>query len=217
MKTALLVGCGSKFGLRMLKELLDNNWVIYSIAGSEILPHENLHQLIVNWSTCNQATIEKFLNGLPELDLVFFNQNSTSLTDTSFKSLSKLDALKLEKHWVQSYFISCILPYHIIQNTKLSASTKVIWMLSSYIYFHAEIRYADYLGDKFQNYIIMKNFSQTERACFMGINPGNLDNEINLKNILNLLEKPSLELNGKVMYVDGIEDKNFDKFTNKSI
>lgn len=214
---ALLIGCGSKFGLKLLQTLLDNQWIVYSITGSEIHPHENLHQLTIDWNTCNQATVEKFLNTLPELNLIFFNQNSTSLSDTSFESLTKLDLLKLEKHWAQSYFVSCILPYHIIHNTKLNNSSKVVWMLSSYIYYHAEIKHADYLGDKFLNYIIMKNFSNTNRACFMGINPGNLNDKIDFKNIIHLLEKDGSTFNGKVVFLNGDEDKNFDRFEKKSI
>lgn len=214
---ALLVGCGSKFGLKLLQALLDNNCTVYSITGSAIEPHERLHQLTVDWNTYNQATVESFLKTLPELDLVFFNQNATALSDKSYDSQSKLELLKLEKHWAQSYFSSCILPFHIVHSAKLKAESKVVWMLSSYIYNHEQIKYADYLGNKFQNYITMKNFSQTNRACFMGINPDNLNNGFELKDVITLLEQHNPALNGKVVYFDGTEDKNFDKFNRKSV
>lgn len=211
----LLIGCGSKFGLRLLQSLLEGGHTVYSITGSQVEPHDRLHQLTVDWATCNQATVENFLRNLPELDLVFFNNNATSLSSRSFNHLSKFDMLKLEKHWVQSYFNSCILPFHIVHNAKLKSKSKVVWMLSSYIYSHEEIEHADYLGNKFQNYLIMRNFSLTNRSCFMGINPDNLANQLNMENVVSLLTDHDPKLNGKVIYFDGSEDKNFNKFTKK--
>ena len=118
MKTALLIGCGSKFGLTLLKNLLDQNWTIYSISGTSVdIQSHNLYQKIVDWDNFNVGIIEKFLKNCPKMDLIFFNQNSSALDKDYFTKnyYSTLELWKQEKTWSQSYFVSCILPFHIIQ------------------------------------------------------------------------------------------------------
>ena len=91
--------------------------------------------------------------------------------------------------------------------------TKVIWMLSCYIYQHTDIKNSDYVGNKFQNYITMKNFSQQGDACYMGFNPDNLnDSTIELSDIVKLLGDTTKNFNGQVVFMDGMIDNNFDFF-----
>lgn len=215
MKTALLVGCGSKFGKRLLNSLVTNNWEVYSISGSAI-DNNNVNQCIINWQTVNVANIEKFLKNIPPVDLIMFNQNSSALANQNFtqNSYATLELWKQEKHWNQCYFVSCILPFHIIHTlgNRCSASTNVAWMLSSYIYKHKNISHADYIGNKYQNYLIMKNFSQAHPANFFGINPDTITDSSDSDQLTKVLTNGSCDLNGKVVKFDGTEDVNFNMF-----
>ena len=219
MKTALLIGCGSKFGLNLLRYLLAQDWTVYSISGSTIdLDCSRLHQKIVDWKSFSQADLEKFLKTCPAVDLVFFNQNSSALHPDYFAPnyYTTLELWKQEKTWNQCYFVSCILPFHIIHTlgNRCNTNTRVAWMLSSYIYDHSDIGHADYLGNKYQNYVLMKNFAQHHPACFFGVNPDNLgttDTEHNIRSLIDCVE--SANLNGQVIKFDGTTDLSFNRFT----
>lgn len=225
MKTALLLGCGSKFGRVFNDQLLSAGYTIFNISSTN---SDNSKQLTVDWNTVNVAHVEKFLRNCPELDLIFFNQNASALSEPCFNTNSKstLELWKLEKSWSQSYFVSCILPFHVIQTlgNKCIPSTKIGWMLSSYIYNHPtdqRLGLADYIGNKYQNYVLMKTFSQQHRSIFFGINPDNLTNQNyhdTAHQLLMFLENtPADKLNGKVFYYNGTEDHKFDSFSNKNI
>jgi hypothetical protein len=220
MKTALLIGCGSKFGLNFQKVLLENEWTVNSISGTFIDKLDGLsNQLIVDWRKFTIADLELFLKNQPTIDLIFFNQNSSALSSNSFNAgnYPKLELWKQEKSWAQAYFTSCILPFHVIHSlhNKLTAETKVAWMLSSFVYNHSDINHADYIGNKYQNYLIMKNFSMCFPGCFFGINPDSLDKTNtadNIKILLRTINQPVENLNGKVVFFDGTNDKGFNMF-----
>ena len=157
--------------------------------------------------------------------MVFFNQNSSSLSQDSFKELSTIDLWTLSKHWTQSYFVSCILPFYIIQTLKKQCvkDTQVVWMLSSYVYAHPDrpeqIGHADYISNKYQNYAILKNFSINHPACFFGITPEkshDLEDDVKLLELIKFITSADNK-NGKVFYLDGTEDKHFDNFNNINI
>jgi hypothetical protein len=221
MKKALLIGCGSKFGLDLLKILLDQDWEIYSISGSLIdISNNRLHQKVINWGTTNVTELEKFLISCSTLDMIFFNQNSSSLSSDYFTKnyYNTIELWKQEKTWSQSYFVSCILPFHIIHSLKdkCNTNTKIAWMLSEYIYQHCDTRYPDYIGNKYQNYLIMKNFSRNHESSFFGINPGNLaetNTKTNIVNLISFIEQtPKNLLNGIVINFDTTIDTNFQIF-----
>lgn len=214
-KRALLIGCGSKFGLRLRNQLLAQDWKIYSISGSDTdIDNPNITHIKVDWSTVKITDIEKFLKMLPNLDLIFFNQNSSALSQGIFNKVETLDLWKIEKHWAQSYFVSCILPLHIIQTLKQQCNkdTKVAYMLSSYMYAHpadpAQLGFADYIGNKYQNYLTMKNFSLNHPACFFGINPEKLqyvEDDVTISELITFIDTDK-NINGKVFYLDRSED-----------
>jgi hypothetical protein len=207
----LLVGCGKKWGRQLLDSFVDKKHNVYSLSSCII---ENIDNYQVNWATTNVAKIEKFLKKLPQLDFVLFNQNGSALNTENFFQTQTIELWKLEKNWNQQYFNSVILPYHIIQSIKLKKTTIISWMLSSYVYRHSNINYADYIGNKYQNYLIMKNFSKTETSCFCGINPTSLyDHEIDTNQFINNFFNQKIEkLNGNVVYLDGQIDTNFKLF-----
>jgi hypothetical protein len=224
IKQALIVGGGSKFGLDLSTSLLSTGWQVNIITGSTVEAHKNLNQLFVNWEALNVADMQKYLQMLPTQDFIFFNQNSSALSKKCFDSngFGTLSLWKQEKRWNQSYFISCILPFHIVHTLgdKCSQQTKVGWMLSSLVTNHHEsqIHFSDYVGNKFQNYLTMKNFSKNHNACFFGINPDSLEKTNTVKSLSNLLTFISNntrdKLNGRVFKFTTQEDLTFNKFNN---
>ena len=217
---ALLIGCGSKWGLTVLQSLLDAGWNVYSISGSNPVVHPRLTHLDIEWNTVDQPTVEKFLRQLPVLDFVFFNQNGSALSYDNFEKQSTLlDTWKLEKNWSQQYFVSVILPYHIIKTVNTNKRSIVAWMLSTYIYKHTNITHADYIGNKYQNYLIMRNFSRTGTACFCGVNPMELESNLvdPTQFIENIFTIKREELNGSVVYLNGKSDNNFEMFQEECI
>lgn len=222
-KQALIVGGGSKFGLQFLNSLLDKDWHVNLISGSSIVEHPKCNQIQVDWKNLKITDIEKFLNNLPVQSLIFFNQNSSALgSDNCYKvdSYTKLNLWKQEKDWNQAYFVSCILPFHIIHTLaeRCTPETKIGWMLSSLILAHksTHIQYSDYIGNKYFNYIMIKNFSVHHHSSFFGINPDSLDetgtNE-NLDKLIKFVSESNREtINNKVFKMTADEDLNFRKF-----
>jgi hypothetical protein len=216
-KNCLLIGCGSKFGLELLEYLIENGYYVHSISGSK-LEYANVNHLQINWKTLNVAQLEKFLKELPELNLVFFNQNSSALNSDDFiENKNTIELWQLEKNWGQSYFVSCILPFHIIHTLK--SIDKVVWMLSPLVYHHhnTQIGFADYIGNKYQNYLILKNFSKQIQSICIGLNPDKLlstVDDVRIINMVNFIESVDNETSGRVFFLDGTEDTNFNKFNN---
>lgn len=214
IKNCLLVGCGSKFGLELLEYLLESGYNINSISGSK-LGHPRVNHLQIDWKTLNVAQLEKFLRQLPNLDLVFFNQNSSALNSIDFvKNKNTVDLWKLEKDWSQAHFVSCILPFHIVHTLK--SVDKIIWMLSPLIYNHSneQIGFADYIGNKYQNYLVIKNFSK-QQFISVGLNPDKLlssKDDVTIKKMISFIETINQKDSGRVFFLDGTEDTNFTKF-----
>ena len=217
VKNCLLVGCGSKFGLEMLEYLMELGYTINLISGSGV-KYKHINHLQIDWKTLNVSQIEKFLRKLPQLDLVFFNQNASSLNSEDFeKNKSTIDLWRLEKDWNQAYFVSCILPFHIVHTLK--SVKKIVWMLSPLIYRHdsEQVGFADYIGNKYQNYLILKNFSKHTQSIFIGLNPDKLlliENNAKIKKMVHFIELADKKENGRVFFLDGNEDINFNKFNN---
>jgi hypothetical protein len=217
MKTALLIGCGSKFGLDFQNNLLSNGWAVNSISGSPNNITDMHDQKVIDWKAFTVADLHPFLKKQSTVDLIFFNQNASSLNDVSFElgNYDTLELLKQQKAWAQSYFTSCILPFYIIHTLSkhFTNNTKIAWMLSSFIYNHVEIKHADYIGNKYQNYLMMKNFSMHHPGCFFGINPGSLDitlTEVNINTLTTTINQTTA--NGKVIFFDGTIDTKFNIF-----
>lgn len=227
-KQALLVGCGSKFGLTVLNSLLTEGWTVNSISSSQINSGTGgINQLVIDWNTVGPAHLERYLRELPEQDFVFFNQNSSALEDKKFFSehYTTSTLWKQEKAWSQAYYVSCILPFHIIQTLgdKCTPATKIGWMLSSLIYYHHQpgLGFADYVGNKYQNFVLMKNFSLHHKSCFYGIDPKALDttaSNASVAELLNFINTSVPEiLNGKVISFDLREVQRFNLFDQQEI
>lgn len=202
---ALIVGASKGFGLSLTNELTSLGWTVNTMSRTGTIP--------VDWKTINQATLEKSLKLLDKQDLIFFYQNYSALNKSDYtNNLSVAELWKREKDWSQGHFVSSILPYHII---KTVGAQRVGFMLSPSSYEHGDlVVHGDYVGNKYQNYITMRNFSLTGQGCYFGLTPkqeSDLDNSsVNTLNFLkNISDK---ELNGNVFYLDGTLVTGFNTF-----
>ena len=213
----LFIGASKGFGLNLKNHREEFGHEICHITSS---PSSKKSDLTVDWKTVKESDIHRWITQLPKIDFVFFNQNSSSLSDTSFDP-GQNDTLKIWKHishWRQSYYVSCQLPFQIIHalGSKLDQTSCVCWVLSSMVVKHNhDTKYADYIGNKFQNYMIMKNFSRYHPSCFIGFEPGSLSQENHhdkINNLENIMVRPFGDINGKVFDSHGNESELYRVF-----
>jgi NAD(P)-dependent dehydrogenase (short-subunit alcohol dehydrogenase family) len=203
---ALIIGSGKGLGLNVANELNNRGWEVETISRQGTCT--------VEWETVNQSTLEKFLRQLGKVDLVFFYQNYPALSKESYTDdLDLAELWKLEKNWAQGYFVSSILPYHIIKTVQCS---KVVWMLSESSTNHNSSTFAhgDYVGHKYQNYVTMRNFSLNTKGCYFGLTPElSQDLEMPAEQTVDfILNTPDVLLNGSVFYLDGTPVPSFSIF-----
>ena len=174
MKKALLIGCGGKRGEDLIKGCQQANFDVINIGSSES-KLKNVENIKINWKTFDITQMHKICKQLSyNINFIFFNQNSSALSKENFvKPIKTLDLWGLAKDWTRSYWLSCQLPFALIKTLEnnLSPETKIGWMLSDYIdRTHKGVEdHPDYSGNKFANYLLMKNFAK-KYQCF-GINP----------------------------------------------
>lgn len=214
----LFLGAGQGFGQAFKDARKQAGQQVFEISSSP--GNQNTH-LSVNWSTVNEASVHRFVKKLPPIDLVFFNQNGSSLSAESFQDQGSniLDLWKQISHWRQSYFVSCQLPFQIIHTLgdRLQAHSLICFMLSSAVVYHdAILGHADYIANKFQNYLVMKNFAKSHPAVFLGIDPGHLlpneDFSYKISMMQNIISRPRSNINGKVFDLTGNESSLFQVF-----
>ena len=204
VKNALIIGCGSLYGKDLSESLQNKSYNIYGIS-STAMP--DLNVLTVDWNTCNIPDFEKFLRKLPCIDLIVFNQNSPALTD-DYNKLSSVDIFevwKRAKKWSQSHYVNCILPTHLlhtlVSTNKVSNQTCIVWMLSNSMFGKTQMSPVDYVGQKYQNYIMMKTLALNNPQIFIGINPGKIDvtNSVKkAKDLADFLFNNNKEYSGKL-------------------
>lgn len=203
---ALIVGASKGLGLNVSEELKSRDWSVETISRQGTCK--------VDWTTVTQSTIEKFLKQLGQIDLVFFYQNYSALSRESYSNDLDLTTLwKLEKNWAQGFFVSSILPYHIIKSVDCK---RVAWMLSESSTGHTSdsFSHGDYVGHKYQNYVTMRNFSLNTEKCHFGLTPKqsqDLDQSVD-QLVDFMLDTPQEKLNGNVFYLDGEPVSSFEVF-----
>jgi hypothetical protein len=178
MSNALVIGCGRKFAQSITDNLSSLDYSIYGISSKNF---DNSNYLQVDWETCSIFHFEKFIKSLPKLDIILFNQNFPTL-DVSSTCLGNqtLDIpFKQSKKWMQAHYVNCILPYHILHslstNDKLLEQTTICWMLSgSALRLRTSV---DYSGQKYQNYIMMKQMAANNSQTCVGFCPSHLDGD----------------------------------------
>lgn len=213
----LFVGASKGFAKSLQNRRAEEGHRIFNVSGWIATDTDSLQ---VDWAKINETNLHRWLRQLPKIDLIFFNQNSSSLSESSFRdnTYQDLDLWKQIAHWKQSYFVSCQLPFQIVHSLgdRLHKDSRVCWMLSSMVVRDkSHTGYADYIGNKFQNYIIMKNFAKTHGSCFFGIEPGGINNHHDLEKITvlqHILQRPVDIVNGKVFDSAGSESALFNLF-----
>jgi hypothetical protein len=211
MKTCLITGGGSKFGRKITDQLLLAGYHVYLITGSDnYTDQSNLTTIKVDWHTVNLSDLRSIVRQLPKLDLIFFNHNSSALSQEKFTK----NKIQNAKSWQQSYFVACQFPFYLIHTlpNNISETTKIGWMLSELIKNPKkdQVGFADYVGNKFTNSCIMKSFSCCYPAIFFGINPESVscdtadpaDDIQKAIDIVKLIDTTS-DLNGQIYYSNG--------------
>lgn len=209
----LYIGTGKRFAQELIADRRARGNRVFCISS-----HEAEDTFCVDWLTVSPADIHKIIRKLPNIDVVLFNQNASSLSSTCFDSdqYPILDLWRQVDHWQQSYFVSCQIPFIMVHSlgSKLSENSRVAWTLSSMITDHQhDQQYADYIAYKYQNYMIMKNFAHNHRGCFFGIDPGQITQGIasdtdfvtKINQYNQLMYQPNL--NGQVWMLDGTISK----------
>jgi hypothetical protein len=200
----LYIGTGKGIGAELLAHRRSLGHTVYTISSVD---GENNFK--VDWSTVNPTDLHRAVKSLPALDIVFFNQNASALSQKTFnlKNYKPLELWQQSKYWQQTYFVSCQLPFMLIHELgdRVNEKTRVGWMLSHLINDHtADYQYADYIGNKYQNYMLMKNFASNHPGNFFGIEPGSLpksDFKQQVDQISQIFAQD--DLNGKVFCLDG--------------
>ena len=178
VNNALIIGCGSLHGKDLSESLKNKGYNIYGISGTTTT---DPNILTVDWNTCAIPDFEKFLRKLPDIDLIVFNQNSPALTDNYIKlgSVDIFEVWKRAKKWSQSHYVNCILPTHLLHTlaltNKINDHTCVAWMLSHSMFGKNPQSPVDYVGQKYQNYVMIKTLALHNPQIFLGISPGKID------------------------------------------
>lgn len=215
--TDLFVGAGKGIGQGLHQSRFAAGHAIFHITGKDSVDENTF---TVDWASVRESDLHKWLRKLPEIDLIFFNQNSSSLSKESFGK-DGYDTIKLWKqlkHWNQSHWVSCRMPFDIIHtlSDRLHSESRVCWMLSSLVVRHNhEPEHADYIANKFQNYLMMKNFARNHPSCFLAFDPGDVSGPIHTSKIQiinDILSRPKSEINGHVFDMSGNESEIYKIF-----
>lgn len=211
MKQCLITGAGTRFGRDLTLKLLDAGYYVHLItsAGKDWTAIQNVTVIDVDWHKIDIKNLKSLFPDTDRLDLIFFNHNSSALSETKFKK----SAVQSIQDWQHSYFVACQLPYYFIHSLKrqIHSDTKIGWMLSQLIKTvqDNEVGYADYIGNKFTNACIMRSFSRVYPACFFGIHPdGELESQMDFKekaqDMVELIDNKSVQdLNGYIFSTKG--------------
>lgn len=211
MKKCLILGGGSKFGSYITKEFIKSGYHVILVTSNpdSWMDVENITTIPVNWNQMSVTNIKEIIRNIPNLDVIFFNQNSSALSADNFK----IGNIQSISSWQQSYFVACQLPFYLIHSLKHKIShAKIGWMLSNLIKHpvDSQVGYADYIGNKFTNACILKAFSLTSPGCFFGIHPdGIIDDQDSItkaSSIVNFINHSTVEhLNGHIFSHSGVE------------
>jgi hypothetical protein len=207
MKQALITGGGSKFGHGLTEQLILAGYRVHLITSNRDVKFDSEHVNVipVNWKFVAMTDLKDLIAGIPELDVVFFNHNASSLSAKKFQR----NQLQVQRDWAQSYFVACQLPFYLVHTlaNRIRPDTKIGWMLSELIHHPVDdhIGYADYIGNKFTNACIMRNFSKNFPAGFFGINPdGGLESDNKAETIIKFIDQADpVKINGHIYTTQG--------------
>jgi hypothetical protein len=177
MKHAIVFGCGGENGLPIIDSLVRNNFMVLNV-GSKDLQIKNVENINIDWNDLDIPTIHKNFSKLShDIDFIFFNQNSSTLTASDFDVTANdtVSVWQQVKNWSKAQWLSCQLPFLVIHTIKdrLTSDSKIGWMLSAYTDHGVKgvCDYPDYSSFKFTNYLIMKSFGINSNLKTFGIIP----------------------------------------------
>lgn len=211
-KQCLILGGGSKFGRNLTENFIANNYQVRLVTSTPEPWYQNtsVDLVPVDWKTISVSNIREIIKNLSTVDVVFFNQNSCALSFEKFKS----NKLQSPSNWQQNYFVACQLPFYLVQALRSNFhNTKVAWMLSSLISNPRDnqIGYADYIGNKFTNYCIMKSFSLSagDSEYFFAMQPDGIqdaqDSITKAQNMVRFISNTDgITLNGQIFSHTGV-------------
>lgn len=178
MRNAIVFGCGAKNGIPIIDALLSEGYLVTNIGSSSLDKKKNVNNIKIKWKELDIAFIHKTFSKIEKnIDFIFFNQNSSALSSEHFvmKNHDILYIWQQIKNWSNSYWLSCQLPFLVINTLKnrLDKDSKIGWMLSSFIDYKTNNveEFPDYSSFKFTNYLLMKNFHINSNLKTFGIIP----------------------------------------------
>jgi NAD(P)-dependent dehydrogenase (short-subunit alcohol dehydrogenase family) len=205
-KQCLILGGGSKFGRNLTENFVACDYQVRLVTGTPGPWHDSssVQTVAVDWKTLAISDIRRIVKDLSAVDVIFFNQNSCALSFENFKT----NKVQSPSSWQQNYFVACQLPFYLVQALRSNFhNTKVAWMLSSLIANpqDSQVGYADYIGNKFTNYCIMKSFSLSAgpNESFFAMHPDGIqdanDSANKAHNMVKFINNSDVStLNGKI-------------------
>lgn len=209
---ALILGGGSKWGEEFTKLLVTKGYHCYLVTSSK-LSVAGITTIDVDWLNLTLDNVDRILEQIPDVDLVFFNQNCWGGPNTEDFSLDNGFNKHTLAQWTNSYWIDCQLPVYIIKQLKhrIKPTTKVGWMMTGFIkqpLTDQNWKYAGYGSKKFTNLAIMRGFSMYRDGIFFAVNPWGID-ENNRRDhankVFKIIENLDVSSSGKSFQLDGTE------------
>ena len=206
---ALLVGCGSKFGLELNKIYQSFGYSVISLGSN---PVEGTQNIIIDWNTLSYDDIVEIAEKLPNLDVIFFNQKYGSGPENNHFDTRVFNIGDL-KRWTQAYWVNCQMPFCLVNllKDKILEHTKVGWMLGwgriDQPINDQNWKKSTYGSMKVTNLMMMKGFAHTKIGIFYAIYiKSGIDDDRRVetaKTIFEFQEKIKKENNGQSMFEDG--------------
>ncbi len=207
MNTALLFGCGSKWGASFATYLADQN-VQIDLITSTGLEYKNINNIKIDW---HNISLKEILQPLMKntYDFIFFNHQSYGPGLDAFEDDNIL--FDLDTY----YNITCQIPFSTIKILKQSINeqTKICWVLTGLIDGNnPKFRiYPGYAITKSINYHIMLGFSTSNYpGIYFCLNPGWFPSDKfteDSMSIFNFIQTITQEHDGCIFYKDGKQQK----------
>lgn len=179
MKNALLIGCGGDRASRITQGCLNAGHSVINIGATKST-FASVKNIQIDWQDFDLIQMHKICRDIDQdISFIFFNHNASTLAPSDFESIDTVQLWGTIKRWTHTHWLSCQMPYALIQSlgSRLVHNAKIGWMLSGFIEHTKEgvDQHADYSGNKFTNFLMMRNFSR--RFQTFGISPDFTQNQ----------------------------------------
>ena len=178
-KNCLIFGGGSKFGLDLSHQLVDQSYTVYSVSST---PTSRLQTLLIDWKKCDLNSVDKLLECVPTVDLLIFNQNFSETTNNiDFTESRTKTWIEIQK-WKQAHYVNSLLPYQVLNNlvisSKFNNTSTAVWILSMAINKTTIDSSLGYKAQKYLNKEMVRHASNDKNpGHYIGFDPGRLTSE----------------------------------------